>query len=542
AHTPNALEKAIQSLYKIGWKNVITIFGCGGDRDRTKRLIMGKIAAELSSKCIVTSDNPRTEDPNAIIADIMKGITTSRAITIPNRQEAIEMGIRLLIDDQTCLLIAGKGHENYQIIGRIMLHSDDCETAERALRQFRHHILILGYGITGKALLDFCRHHGFTATLYDAKPVTLLPEHLPVVTRIINDDTLDSLDYTQFDFIVFSPGVKLPSSLQEEWIHNDRMINEIDFGYLFSSGTIHAVTGTNGKTTTTSLLAHGLQQAGIRAVAAGNIGYPFISAVDSDAEAYSLELSSYQIETLKYLLYDSLIFINLAPDHLDHYPSLEDYYQAKRKILHHAHAGSITIDGVTLDLCREAKAVSGAYDDIFTEQKERFINPENTSAVVLLWEKFHYLPQALAGFFPPPHRMELIRELHGIKIYNDSKSTNLHSLTNALSLFPDHGDLLLLISGKDKNEDYAPILPLIRQKVRRIYTSGGANHRFAPALENENLEVVRSDRLFESLDKAYHQAEPGSVILLSPGLPSFDEFKNFEDRGDQFRQKVSQLI
>jgi len=134
AHTPDALENILNTAKEFSKGNIITVFGCGGDRDTTKRPLMGNIAQKLSDIAIVTSDNPRTEEPKAIIEDILKGLDTNKENykVVIDRKEAIERAIEMAKKDDI-VIIAGKGHENYQIIGKVKHHFDDKEIAQEFL-------------------------------------------------------------------------------------------------------------------------------------------------------------------------------------------------------------------------------------------------------------------------------------------------------------------------------------------------------------------------------------------------------------------------
>jgi len=136
AHTPDALDSLLDAALSLKKGRIITVFGCGGDRDKTKRPLMGHIVEQKSDIAIVTSDNPRTEDPLAIIADIKKGLSGENHIIIPDRREAIYRAVEIASKDDM-VLIAGKGHEDYQILGTTKIHFDDREVAREALRELR---------------------------------------------------------------------------------------------------------------------------------------------------------------------------------------------------------------------------------------------------------------------------------------------------------------------------------------------------------------------------------------------------------------------
>lgn len=541
AHTPNALLKAISALKEISIRPIITIFGCGGDRDKTKRPLMGKNATQNSAMTIITSDNPRSENPDAIIEDIKEGITEGHYLTITDRKKAIDLAVKLQVSET--LLVAGKGHENYQIIGKEVLPFDDVLVAKESHAKRKNQILVIGYGISGKAILDWALKNGRAVFLHDKGAPNILKEHQKIIKRNFTEEELAQIsDFSEYDFILFSPGIHLTPNLESEFKNNHLMMNEIDFAYLILKKPVYAVTGTNGKTTTTLMLAHALKNLGVRCIASGNVGYPMTSAAlrDEEFDAYVVELSSFQIERLKYLLFDGLIFLNLAPDHLDHYQSLDDYYNAKKKIFSRRKSHAVIINGL-----ESIKEPSSEFLPLVKKHQSLFIHPQNTSAVIALLCELKYsssdISRALFDFVAPAHRMEFVTSFKGTKIYNDSKSTNLHSLESALSYFKKSDHLLLLISGKDKEEDYERILPHLRERVTHIFSSGGAAKRFAPYLISHGIALTESKTLKESLIKAFEYPAPNKVILLSPGLPSFDEFKNFEHRGDEYKKMVIEL-
>ena len=349
--------------------------------------------------------------------------------------------------------------------------------------------------------------------------------------------------------------------------HAGEVIGEVELAARYYAGSIIGITGTNGKTTTTELVARILGHAGLGGTPCGNYGTPF-SEVVLQAEppaAVALELSSFQLETIRTLHPAVAIWLNFAPDHLDRYPTVDAYRAAKLRIFDNLTAADTAVVRAgevlpplaarlvtfsTLDPSaewfsdgRHIRQHGGLVLDMDRDTGLRGLhNAENAMAAMAACQTFGIaLPlmcEALHGYAPPPHRCELIRTLDGVEYLNDSKATNLHALESALR--SQTRPVVLLAGGKDKGLDYASVLPLLRAKASACVTFG----QIAAPLQQLFSAAVPTQAvvtLADAVTAARLVAPRGSTVLLSPGTSSFDQFSGYEHRGNTFRELVNQL-
>jgi len=428
-------------------------------------------------------------------------------------------------------------------------------------------IAILGAGRSGRAAAALALREGAEVSLWDkAGPDAFanLPEGVEAHPHS-GEDAAASL---HADLLVVSPGIDTYGSYVAAYsARAGEMIGEVELAARHFSGRIVGITGTNGKTTTTELVSCMLKQAGLGGTACGNYGVPFSEVVlaDEQPEVVSLELSSFQLETIESLRPSVAVWLNFAPDHMDRYPTVEAYRQAKLRIFKNVTAEDVVVvrAGEALpDL--PAKMVTFSTEDpeadwfsdgndirhkgelVMKMTEETALrglhNAENLMAALAscraLGVPMAVLVQALRGYTPPFHRCELIRTLDGVEYLNDSKATNLHALISALR--SQTRPVVLIAGGKDKGLDYTDVLPLLREKALAVITFGEIASQltatFTGAAPCE--QVVTLD---EAVVKARDLAPRGSVVLLSPGTSSFDQFTGYEHRGDHFRHLVQQL-
>ncbi len=373
------------------------------------------------------------------------------------------------------------------------------------------------------------------------------------------------------DWIVKSPGIpgtaKVVVAAREKGI---QVVSEIEFASWFTEAKIIAITGTNGKTTTTSLIYHLLRNQGLNVGLAGNIGDSFaLQVAEKNFDWYVIEVSSFQLDDILYFRPHIALLLNITPDHLDRYEgSLEKYAAAKLRITENQTADDVFIYGSESEVLVEAmksiqiKATKKAFslkktalskawmegNELVLEQGFRFDfratmlsgkhNQLNALAALLAAEEF--LPKAgegLATFRPVSHRMEPVAEFDGIVFINDSKATNVDSALYAL----DGVDrpIIWMAGGIDKGNDYEAVRHLIDEKVNAIVILG-AYREYLDAAFPDILRVGAAS-MKEAVELAYQLAENGDAVLLSPACASFDLFRNYEDRGDQFRTCVENL-
>lgn len=435
-------------------------------------------------------------------------------------------------------------------------------------------IIILGAGESGISSALLAKHEGHAVFVSDYGTISdhnkkLLSKHnIPYEE---GGHTLPTLSETFI--IVKSPGIPDTAPVIKKCIEvGAKIISEIEFAAPYIQNELIAVTGSNGKTTTTSLINHLLQQVGIPSIASGNIGYSLARvALEEPNKQPVIELSSFQLDHMYQTRIHIALLLNITPDHLDRYGyKIENYADAKGRIFQNQTAKDYAIlnadDPMTIELEKrmpEVKAQklyfstkdedteayfdgkiihfkSGADIDFSTLQLKGDHNAQNVMAACLALQAFgidlsnHNVLEALQSFHGIQHRMEHIGAWKGITFINDSKGTNLDATMHALSAMPEM-KTILLIGGTDKGNDYSEIFDLVKSKCKGlIYLTKDSKKLHATF---DPLELPTMDAL--SMDEAYRQIqqlnlEEGDVVLLSPACASFDLFKNYEDRGEQF--------
>jgi UDP-N-acetylmuramoylalanine--D-glutamate ligase len=345
------------------------------------------------------------------------------------------------------------------------------------------------------------------------------------------------------DLVVKSPGVPAESPLvSAARARNVPIWSEVELGYqLLPAGVrLIGVTGTNGKTTTTELLGAILRADERHVEVAGNVGRALTDAAETAAaDAWVVcELSSFQLEDVHTLACDVAVLLNLEPDHLDRHGSFDEYRDAKLRIFERARAKVVPrgfgIDGIEFSVDDPLPAeplVPGRH------------NRENAAAATAAARVAGVPDEAIAGAlrtFPGvPHRLELVRELRGVRWVNDSKATNTAAARRGVAAYD--APLRLILGGSLKGEDFVPFARNLPDDVRSIYLVGAASDEIAAALELAGRSHVRAGDLMTAVARAAADAEPGDVVLLSPACASYDQFANFEERGDTFRRLVQEL-
>ncbi|MGZ5552881.1 MAG: UDP-N-acetylmuramoyl-L-alanine--D-glutamate ligase, partial [Chthoniobacterales bacterium] len=344
------------------------------------------------------------------------------------------------------------------------------------------------------------------------------------------------------------------------------IMGELELGWRSCNLPVIAVTGTNGKTTTTELLAQMLNACGQKTIACGNIGKPLseVAREGRDLDVLTVEVSSFQLETITSFKPEIAVWLNFAPDHLDRYHSLGEYRAAKLRIFDYQTADDVAVINAAESLPPlKARAVTfSAYDDRadfrlsegaivhhgepvlrLSETKLRGShNLENLMATLAVGLSrglsFEQMVPPLRDYLPRPHRLEFVRELNGVTYINDSKATNLHAVEKAL--LAQSKPIVLVAGGKDKGFEYDTLKPLVRQKVRATVLIGEMANRICRDWGDEiPCEIAVS--IAAAVERARAIAKPGEIVLFSPGTSSFDMFKSYADRGDQFRALVHAL-
>ncbi len=344
------------------------------------------------------------------------------------------------------------------------------------------------------------------------------------------------------EVVVKSPGVPAESPLAAAARARRVPIwSEVELGYrLLRGNPLLGVTGTNGKTTTTELLGAILRAAGRRVEVAGNVGRALTDAAEeAEPGAWIVcELSSFQLEDVHTLACEVAVLLNLEPDHLDRHGTFEAYRAAKLRIFERARA-KIVPRGLGLDGIEFAADDPLPAEPLLPGAHNRENAAAATAAARAAGVPDEAIAQALRTFPGVPHRLELVRELRGVRFVNDSKATNTAAARRGVAAYD--APLRLILGGSHKGEDFHAFARELPERVRSIYLIGAAADELAAALDAAGRGYVRAGDLATAVARAAADAEPGDVVLLSPACASFDQFESFEQRGDAFRRLVEAL-
>ncbi|MDD5130098.1 MAG: UDP-N-acetylmuramoyl-L-alanine--D-glutamate ligase [Candidatus Omnitrophica bacterium] len=348
----------------------------------------------------------------------------------------------------------------------------------------------------------------------------------------------------QADLVVLSPGVPL-DSLCANWARefNKLLISEIEVASILCPADIIAVTGSNGKTTVTTLIGKVLAAAGKKVFVCGNIGNPFCGEVEKmqEGDFVVLEVSSFQLETIKDFKPKLAVILNLTPNHLDRYNNIQEYLDAKKRIFINQDSNDFLVlnadDPVLTAAAVEAKSKVNFFD------KKIGSNP-NQSAVIAVGRIFGVALETMQNVFREfkgiQHRMEEVAELSGVKFINDSKATTADSAIWAITNIAS--PVILIAGGRHKGIDYRVILEAAKNKIKQAFLIGEAKDIIAADLKEGGFPINKADSLKEAVIKAYQQAGSGDVVLLSPMCSSYDMFTDYEERGRVFKKIVLDLV
>ena len=434
--------------------------------------------------------------------------------------------------------------------------------------------LVVGAGKSGVAAANFLAVRGEDVSLTDSSqhPDTPYPldERVHRYFGYQDDRPLNGATT-----VIVSPGVPLNIPLlQRAGAQAIPVIGEIELAYRYLKGSIIAVTGSNGKSTTTTLIGEILKVAGWDPIVAGNIGQPLIASLDLERPRhYVLELSSFQLETVEAFHANIALLLNITPDHMDRYPNFDAYAAAKYRIFRNQTKGDTAIvnaierrsadrepSGVrTWKFSASQRVDEGAYLDgdqlvmrIGDEERRiprsalRLEGAPNVENALSAWLAARAagvddmsVQIAFGAFAGLPHRMVLVREREGVRYVNDSKGTNVDATLKSLEGFPSQS-VILILGGKDKAGEFERMRDLVRDKARSVITIGKAAERIASALDGVATIVPAGD-MQRAIDWASKNAKAGDTVLLSPACASFDQYRNFEHRGEHFEQLVRSL-
>jgi UDP-N-acetylmuramoylalanine--D-glutamate ligase len=440
-------------------------------------------------------------------------------------------------------------------------------------------VLVVGLARTGVATAQFCAAHGAKVVATDARSESEIGEATKslraagVQLGLGGHNEKALLDQ---DLIVASPGVPADAPLlQVARAKGVTIWSEIELADHFLKGRMIGITGSNGKTTTTSLIAHILKTAGVPTIIAGNIGTPLISQVEqsNDKTITVAELSSFQLELIDTFRADISVFLNLTPDHLDRHHTLEAYGAAKARIFENQTKSDCAVvnadDPATRPYAptkpqvfwfsRKQCIAQGTFirenEIVFRQDgKDEVVlrlediplagahNVENVLAAVaaarLAGAEAAEITRGVRSFAGVEHRLEFVAEIGGVRYYNDSKATNVDATLKALDAFP--GRILIVLGGKDKGSDYTVLQKALREKAILALLIGAASEKIEKQIAG-SLAIERAGTIQRAVEIASHAARPGDVVLLAPACASFDQFENYEHRGRVFKDLVHQL-
>jgi UDP-N-acetylmuramoylalanine--D-glutamate ligase len=445
-------------------------------------------------------------------------------------------------------------------------------------------ILVVGLGKSGLAAALFLRRRGAQVTVSDVRSAEALAREIPALLEegiAVEAGGHGLLTFRRQDLIVVSPGVPLntPEIVQVKSFGLP-VIGEVELAARYLKGKVLAITGSNGKTTTTSLCGEILAAGGLPVAVGGNIGLPVIALVEeSRDDGWSvLEVSSFQLETTEKFHPEIAVILNITPDHLDRHITFQNYVAAKERIFARQRADDVLVlnwdDPVTRAAAERAPSQvfwfsrkepveRGAYlsndegsngEIVFKSAKDSHAenivatakitlkgshNVENVLAAVcaarLAEVEAAAIRSAVEGFHAVEHRLEFVATMNGVDYYNDSKATNVDAAAKAIGSFA--GGIHLILGGKDKNSDYTQLSSLLKERVKAIYTIGAAAEKIQSHIRGD-APIVSAGTLAEAVNRAADVAMPGEVVLLAPACSSFDQFDNYEHRGRVFKELV----
>jgi UDP-N-acetylmuramoylalanine--D-glutamate ligase len=440
-------------------------------------------------------------------------------------------------------------------------------------------VLVVGLGKSGLAAALFLRRKGAQVTVSDNRSAEALGKDIPALLEegiAVEAGGHGLLTFRRQDLIVVSPGVPIDTpELVQVKAFGLPIIGELELAAQYLRGKTLAITGSNGKTTTTSLCGAILDAGKLPVEVGGNIGVPVIALVDqSHDDGWSvLEVSSFQLETTYEFRPDIAVILNVTPDHLDRHGTFENYTAAKERIFANQTADDALILNADDDVA--SRAAARAKSRIFWFSSKRIVrqgafvhegaivfraseqaapefilkieeiplkgnhNVENVLAAVCAARIAGVAPDAIrtavASFKAVEHRLEFVASIHGVDYYNDSKATNVDAAAKAIAAFP--GGIHLILGGKDKNSDYRQLRSLLEERVKTVYTIGAAAEKIETHIYGA-VPVISAGTLDQAVAKAAEAAQPGEIVLLAPACSSFDQFENYEHRGQVFKELV----
>jgi len=440
-------------------------------------------------------------------------------------------------------------------------------------------VLVVGLGKSGLAAALFLRQRGAQVTVSDMRSAAALAKEIPALLErgiMVESGGHGLLTFRRQDLIVVSPGVPLDTpELVQVKAFGLTVIGELELAAQFLKGKILAITGSNGKTTTTALTGEILAAAGIETQVGGNIGVPVVELIEKSTDTgwSVLEVSSFQLESTQSFRPQIAVILNITPDHLDRHGTFENYALAKERIFSTQTSSDWLVLNADNSRTAEAAIRSSAQVVWFSLREsvshgawiengevifradadspvERILpltaiplkgahNVENVLAAVcaarLAGAPANAVRKAIEDFRAVEHRLEYVITDNGVEYYNDSKATNVDAAAKAIAAFP--GCIHLILGGKDKNSNYGDLADLLRKRVKAVYTIGSAAAKIESQIRGI-VPIIPCETLDRAVAAARKAARPRDIVLLSPACSSFDQFENYEHRGRVFKELV----
>ncbi|MBS3819162.1 UDP-N-acetylmuramoyl-L-alanine--D-glutamate ligase [bacterium] len=440
-------------------------------------------------------------------------------------------------------------------------------------------VLVVGLGKTGEALCRFLLQKGAHVKVSEQKNKDQLSSKIKEWTsQTLEVETggHEPKSFLEADLILPSPGVPFIPVLREAQEKGIPVLSEVELAYRFLKGRMVGITGSNGKSTTATLIHNIFTNAGLPSILAGNIGTPLIDMVEKsrDNYIYVTELSSFQLHFTQQLRAFISVFLNVSADHLDWHLDFTHYVEAKKKLFYHLKENDAAVlnmdDPLVGSLRNQIKSsvwgfsrtgrtnpgsyLSNSWILFSQDDEEKKVmksseiplpgphNQENILAAVgvscVLGIPISIIRNSVKNFKGLKHRLEKVAAIGGVKFYNDSKATNIQATLQSLHSFDN--DIILILGGRDKGGDFKRLKKPIQEKVRKIVLIGEAQNKIEQALKGA-APLIKVSSLYEAVRQGYKSAKPGNVVLLAPACTSFDMFQNFEHRGEIFEKEVKSM-
>jgi UDP-N-acetylmuramoylalanine--D-glutamate ligase len=444
--------------------------------------------------------------------------------------------------------------------------------------------LVLGAGKSGITSAKFLAERGAIVALHDKREVETWSDTARSLKETHNialiSGQIPSWLLDQIDLVVISPGVPT-NTIPAKYVNrkDGEVIGEVELAYRFMKGRIVGITGSNGKTTTTTLIGELLKNSGIETQVGGNIGTPLVTLAETSTEnTWTVcELSSFQLETIVDFRPNVAMCLNVTPNHMDRYDFFSEYAAAKHRLFMNQTADDVAIlnadDEITADWAKGKLAnvvlfstkkeldeglflrgqdlicKANGKEKILTTRSEMTLkgihNVENVLAAFAAGLACGASPDSMRetvrNFKAVEHRLEFVKDVEGVKFYNDSKATSVDATLKALeALSEEEGKVTLILGGKGKNAPYEPLAKLIKSNVRKLILIGEDADNIESQLK-DYAEIIRATTMQDAVEKSFASAEKGDFVLLAPACASFDMFNSFEERGKVFKKAVEKL-